>query len=175
MACRWLSCSRVPMRMTVCRWLNCSMRWCLSKAGAAGRARGRTSCTPTRPMTPSAAAALAASAASNPELPAEAWKAANGWAATGGSLNALWHGLPACAACPSATNADSTSITPSLAWRARSSASMRFREGFERHSKVLHDQAMSVDYANFKSTVKASKRHDAYMSVWSAMYAAQGR
>jgi hypothetical protein len=42
-------------------------------------------------------------------------------------------------------------------------------------AKALHDQAMSVDYTNFKSTVKASKRHDAYMGVWSAMYAAQGR
>ena len=42
-------------------------------------------------------------------------------------------------------------------------------------AKALHDQAMSVDYANFKSTVKTKKRHDAYMSVWSAMYAAQER
>jgi hypothetical protein len=32
---------------------------------------------------------------------------------------------------------------------------------------------MAVDYANFKGMVKAGKRHDAYMNVWSAMYAAQ--
>ena len=42
-------------------------------------------------------------------------------------------------------------------------------------AKALHDQAMSVSYPNFKSTVKDRNRHDAYMSVWSAMYGAQDR
>jgi hypothetical protein len=42
-------------------------------------------------------------------------------------------------------------------------------------AKALHDQAMSVNYSNFKSTVKDRKRHHAYMSVWSAMYAAGDR
>ncbi len=40
-------------------------------------------------------------------------------------------------------------------------------------AKVLHDQVMSLHYGNFKSTVKNNKRHDAYMRVWSAMYANQ--
>lgn len=31
----------------------------------------------------------------------------------------------------------------------------------------------SIDYKNFKNTVKESKRHDAYMDVWSAMYGFQ--
>ena len=42
-------------------------------------------------------------------------------------------------------------------------------------AKALYDQAMAVDYANFKGTVKDRKRHDAYMGVWSAMYGAQKR
>lgn len=42
-------------------------------------------------------------------------------------------------------------------------------------AKALHDQAMAVNYPNFKSTVKDGKRHDAYMGVWSAMNATQGR
>ena len=42
-------------------------------------------------------------------------------------------------------------------------------------AKALHDQAMSVNYPNFKSTVKDRERHDVYMGVWSAMYGAQGR
>lgn len=42
-------------------------------------------------------------------------------------------------------------------------------------AQALHDQAMGVTYANFKGTVKAPKRHAAYMDVWSAMYAAQGK
>ncbi len=41
-------------------------------------------------------------------------------------------------------------------------------------AKTLHDQAMSLAYPNFKSTVKNRKRHDAYMDVWSAMYKVQG-
>lgn len=40
-------------------------------------------------------------------------------------------------------------------------------------AKALHDQAMAVNYPNFKSSVKDRKRHDAYMDVWSAMYKAQ--
>jgi hypothetical protein len=39
-------------------------------------------------------------------------------------------------------------------------------------AKALYDQVMSVNYTNFKSTVKDRKRHDAYMGVWSAMHAA---
>jgi hypothetical protein len=42
-------------------------------------------------------------------------------------------------------------------------------------AQALHDQAMGINYANFKSTVKDPKRHDAYMGVWSAMYGVQDR
>lgn len=34
-------------------------------------------------------------------------------------------------------------------------------------AKALYDQAMAVAYPNFKGAVKARKRHDAYMGVWS--------
>ena len=40
-------------------------------------------------------------------------------------------------------------------------------------AQVLHDQVMGLHYGNFKSAVKNHKRHDAYMRVWSAMYANQ--
>jgi hypothetical protein len=40
---------------------------------------------------------------------------------------------------------------------------------------VLHDQVMNLSWSNFKGAVKAKKRHDAYMNVWSAMYAVQDR
>jgi hypothetical protein len=40
-------------------------------------------------------------------------------------------------------------------------------------AQALHDQVMGINYANFKSTVKDRKRHDAYMGVWSAMYRLQ--
>lgn len=40
-------------------------------------------------------------------------------------------------------------------------------------AKVVADQVMGLGYSNFKSTVKDRKRHDAYMDVWSAMYATQ--
>ena len=42
-------------------------------------------------------------------------------------------------------------------------------------AQVLHDQVMNLDWSNFKGAVKAKKRHDAYMDVWSAMYAVQDR
>jgi hypothetical protein len=40
-------------------------------------------------------------------------------------------------------------------------------------AQMLHDQVMGLHYGNFKSAVKNHKRHDAYMRVWSAMYANQ--
>lgn len=42
-------------------------------------------------------------------------------------------------------------------------------------AQVLHDQVMNLDWSNFKGAVKAKKRRDAYMNVWSAMYAVQDR
>lgn len=40
-------------------------------------------------------------------------------------------------------------------------------------AQVLHDQVMDLDWSNFKGAVKAKKRHDAYMNVWSALDAVQ--
>ena len=34
---------------------------------------------------------------------------------------------------------------------------------------------MNLNWGNFKGAVKDRKRHDAYMKVWRAMYAVQGR
>ena len=42
-------------------------------------------------------------------------------------------------------------------------------------AQVLHDQVMNLNWSNFKGAVKAKKRHEAYMNVWSAMYAVQDR
>jgi len=40
-------------------------------------------------------------------------------------------------------------------------------------SQVMADQIKNIDYDNFKSSVSDNKRHDAYMDVWSVMYAYQ--
>jgi hypothetical protein len=40
-------------------------------------------------------------------------------------------------------------------------------------AQVLHDQVMGLNWSNFKGAVKARKRHDAYMKVWSAMHGVQ--
>lgn len=45
----------------------------------------------------------------------------------------------------------------------------------EEVARVLHEQVMNLNWSNFKGAVKARKRHEAYMDVWSAMYAVQGR
>ena len=72
---------------------------------------------------------------------------------------------------------DIENVFPDAKVEANKGTDYKYRAKVPREAvaKALHDQAMSVDYANFKSTVKTKKRHDAYMSVWSAMYAAQGR
>ncbi|OPF61896.1 hypothetical protein [Hydrogenophaga sp. H7] len=51
----------------------------------------------------------------------------------------------------------------------------RARVPREAVAQVLHDQVMNLSWSNFKGAVKAKKRHDAYMNVWSAMYAVQDR
>jgi hypothetical protein len=51
----------------------------------------------------------------------------------------------------------------------------RARVPREEVAKVLHDQVMGLNWSNFKGAVKARKRHDAYMDVWSAMHAVQYR
>lgn len=51
----------------------------------------------------------------------------------------------------------------------------RARVPREAVAQVLHNQVMNLDWSNFKGAVKAKKRHDAYMNVWSAMHAVQDR
>ena len=45
----------------------------------------------------------------------------------------------------------------------------------EQVAKALFDRAMDLSYANFKSTVKNRKRHDAYLDTWEAMYRIQDK
>ena len=40
-------------------------------------------------------------------------------------------------------------------------------------AKVVSDQVMGLDYANFKAEVSDSVRHDAYLNVWRAMHETQ--
>lgn len=51
----------------------------------------------------------------------------------------------------------------------------RARVPREAVARALHDQVMGLSWSNFKGGVKDGKRHDAYMGVWRAMYAAQDR
>jgi len=48
----------------------------------------------------------------------------------------------------------------------------RFRAKVQREvvAKAMYDRVMSLNYSNFKSSVKDRKRHDTYMVVWDAMY-----
>ncbi len=43
----------------------------------------------------------------------------------------------------------------------------------EKVSQVMANQIKNIDYDNFKSSVSDNNRHDAYMDVWSVMYAYQ--
>lgn len=53
----------------------------------------------------------------------------------------------------------------------------RFRAKVRREvvAKAMYDRVMSLNYCNFKSSVKDRKRHDTYMVVWDAMYRYQCR
>ena len=68
-------------------------------------------------------------------------------------------------------------VFPNVTVQANKGTDYKYRAKVPREAvaKALHEQAMCVNYSNFKSTVKASKRHDAYMGVWSAMNAAGDR
>lgn len=68
---------------------------------------------------------------------------------------------------------DIETVFPDAKVEANKGTDYRYRAKVPRETvaKALHDQVM----ANFKSTVKAKKRHDAYMQVWSAMYGIQDR
>ena len=66
-------------------------------------------------------------------------------------------------------------VFPDAKVQANKGTDYKYRSKVPREAvaKALHEQAMSVNYTNFKSTVKDRKRHDAYMGVWSAMYTVQ--
>jgi hypothetical protein len=68
-------------------------------------------------------------------------------------------------------------VFPDAKVQANKGTDYKYRAKVPREAvaKALHDQAMSVSYPNFKSTVKDRKRHDAYMGVWSTMHAAGDR
>lgn len=51
----------------------------------------------------------------------------------------------------------------------------RARIDRERVANAIADSIRKIDYGNFKSTVTDEDRHEAYMDVWSVMYAFQGR
>jgi len=55
------------------------------------------------------------------------------------------------------------------------SADYFFRAEIERKlvTEVMTKQIQSIDYDNFKSSVKDKKRYDAYMDIWSVMYGYQ--
>ncbi|WP_295581409.1 hypothetical protein [uncultured Lamprocystis sp.] len=54
-------------------------------------------------------------------------------------------------------------------------ADYRFRAVIPRTqvAQALADQATTIDYRNFKGSVRDSDRHDAYMQVWHVMRQAQ--
>jgi hypothetical protein len=72
---------------------------------------------------------------------------------------------------------DIETVFPDAKVEANKGTDYKYRARVPREivAKALHDQVMGVNWANFKSAVKAKKRHDAYMGVWSAMYAVQDR
>lgn len=49
----------------------------------------------------------------------------------------------------------------------------RARIDRERVATTIADAVRGIDYGNFKDTVREAERHDAYMDVWSAIYAYQ--
>ena len=72
---------------------------------------------------------------------------------------------------------DIENVFPDAKVEANKGTDYKFRARVPREAvaKALHDQVIGVKYSNFKSSVKNTKRHDAYMNVWSAMYKIQDR
>lgn len=72
---------------------------------------------------------------------------------------------------------DIESVFPEAQVEADKGTDYKYRARVSRQAvaHVLHDQVMALNWGNFKSAVKDRKRHDAYMSVWRAMYAVQDR
>lgn len=72
---------------------------------------------------------------------------------------------------------DIEAVFPQAKVEANQGTDYKYRARVPREAvaKALHDQVMGLNWSNFKGTVKAKKRHDAYMNVWSAMHAVQER
>ena len=72
---------------------------------------------------------------------------------------------------------DIESVFPKAKFEANKGTDYKYRARVPRAAvaQVLHDQVTNLNWSNFKGAVKAKKRHDAYMNVWSAMHAVQDR
>ena len=67
---------------------------------------------------------------------------------------------------------DIEAVFPSAAIEAEAGTDYRFRAKVPREqvAKAMHEAVMNLNYSNFKSAVKDSERHDAYLNVWDAMH-----
>ena len=72
---------------------------------------------------------------------------------------------------------DIENVFPDAKVEANKGTDYKYRAKVPRETvaKAMHDQVMAVKYSNFKSSVKNTERHDAYMDVWSGMYKIQNR
>lgn len=72
---------------------------------------------------------------------------------------------------------DIESVFPEAQVEADKGTDYKYRACVSRQvvAQVLHEQVMGLHWSNFKGAVQDRKRHDAYMKVWRAMYAAQDR
>lgn len=72
---------------------------------------------------------------------------------------------------------DIEAVFPNATVEANKGTDYKYRARIPREqiAEALHDQVMSLNWSNFKGAVKEHKRHEAYMNVWRAMYAAQDR
>lgn len=68
-------------------------------------------------------------------------------------------------------------VFPEAIVQVGSGTDYRFRARIDRErvATAIADSIRKIDYPNFKSTVTDAERHDAYMDVWSAMYAFQDK
>ncbi len=67
------------------------------------------------------------------------------------------------------------SIFPDASVYEIDNADYHYRAEIERDkvAQVMADQIKNIGYDNFKSSVSDNKRRDAYMDIWSVMYAYQ--
>ena len=67
---------------------------------------------------------------------------------------------------------DIEAVFPGAVIETDAGTDYRFRAKVPREqvAKAMHEAVMNINYSNFKSAVKDSERHDAYMRVWDAMF-----